>query len=162
MLEQVHDAEFRIVGDGPELERLRTIAESLGILDRVTFLGKCDGNDVVSELQQCRVFGNPSRHTGGYETTQIEAMACGRIVVTPDAGSNSMLISPGVTGFMFRMGSARSLAKALVKALVGVRADERERMSAAARAKAISDFDVRRMGEMAEACFISTCGLGDN
>ena len=108
---------------------------------------------MLSELQQCRVFVNPSLHTGGYETTQIEAMACGKLVVTPNAGANGMVVSPRITGFMFRIGNVKSLSKALVKALK-VHTDQRERMCAAAREKATRDFSINKMAEMTETALV--------
>ena len=149
VLTEVPDAQFRIVGDGPEMARMVALISDLNIQRQVTFLGWLDSAGVAEEMRKCRVFANPSMHRGGYESVQIEAMACERIVVSPDAGSNRTLITPDETGLMFGQGSARSLARALVKAL---RLDRRaaRAMGVRARNRVVEEFSISAMGRMTE------------
>jgi len=154
VLKSVPDARFRLVGDGPQADELRETVERLHLRDQVTFLGQRESDGVAAEMRACQVVVNPSLHRGGYETVQIEAMACGRIVVSPDAGSNRSLITPGKTGLMFRQGRPRSLADALVKALT-LAPNAKTAIGEAARERAITDFSVEEMGRMNETPLMS-------
>jgi len=159
VLKRVPSAEFRLIGDGPLMAELKSLASRLGISQKVAFLGEKYEENVVTELKRCKVFVNPSQHTGGYESTQIEAMACGRIIITPDAGSNAMVVLPGKTGFMFRQGSAPSLGKTIVKALT-LEDTVGKSIRSSARERAANHFSVETMGGMTEQLLmriVETC-----
>lgn len=63
-----------IVGDGPYLDNLKTLAKELGILDKVKFTGFIEWNDIPIVYHSCDVFVNASvTETQGL--TYIEALA---------------------------------------------------------------------------------------
>ena len=64
--------------------------------------------------------------------TCIEAMSAGRVVIASDLGGASELIEHGISGLVFRTGSAVSLAEMLARAL-DLSHDERETMGQRAR-----------------------------
>ena len=66
--------------------------------------------------------------------TCIEAMAAARVVIASDIGGASELIEDGVSGLIFRSGSAASLAEVLARALA-MSASERRGMGQSARAR---------------------------
>lgn len=57
------DVACMIVGDGPELEPLRRLAEELGVADRVTFTGYLSGDELLSHLSALDVGVIPDPHT---------------------------------------------------------------------------------------------------
>lgn len=64
--------------------------------------------------------------------TCIEAMSAGRVVVASDTGGTAEMIEDGVSGLIFRAGSATSLAETLGRALA-LTEDDREEMGQRAR-----------------------------
>jgi glycosyltransferase involved in cell wall biosynthesis len=81
----VPDAEYWIVGDGPERDRLERIARELGIADRVRFFGHISRAEVMAKLSRCHALLHPSLHDGGGWAC-VEAMAAGRPVLCLDWG----------------------------------------------------------------------------
>jgi starch synthase (maltosyl-transferring) len=75
----LHD--LLIVGVGPQQQRLKRLANSLGISHRVHFAGWCD--NVAGVLKASRLFVMPSRWEG-MPNALLEAMASGLPVVATD------------------------------------------------------------------------------
>ncbi|MCB0976789.1 MAG: glycosyltransferase family 4 protein [Acidimicrobiales bacterium] len=94
------DVNCTIVGDGPERDRLRMTARSLGVEDRTRFLGIVDDDaDVFGMMKRCDVFVSPSVREG-FGLSLVEALAAGAAVVTSDHPDNlgNRLVEDGVTG----------------------------------------------------------------
>lgn len=90
------DTHYCIAGNGPLLQELTDYAQSLGVTDRVHFLGY--RRDVPSILRQADVFVLPSRREG-LGMAAIEAMSCGLPLVSSNRhGINDYSIE-GVTGY---------------------------------------------------------------
>lgn len=71
---------FDIMGDGPDLRRLRRMVGDLGLENQVGFTGKCDRADVFEAFLGSDVFIFTSvRDTSG--GVNLEAMACGLPVI---------------------------------------------------------------------------------
>lgn len=74
-----------IVGDGPELERLKDLSETLGLSSRVNFAGWISQNETSKYYKNADVFCFPSvREFGG--AVVMEAMAFGLPCVVVDNG----------------------------------------------------------------------------
>ena len=58
-------AEYWVIGNGPELNRLQGLAEDLGVADRVVFLGQLSRDQVLDRLRECDVLVHPSLHESG-------------------------------------------------------------------------------------------------
>lgn len=79
------DAEYWIVGEGPDLRRLEHVARTLGVADRVRFLGGLSRPETLERIASCDVLLHPSLHdSGGFVC--LEAMAAGRPFLCLDAG----------------------------------------------------------------------------
>ena len=89
---------YRIVGDGPERERLETLARSLGIDDLVTFAGVAD--DVEPHLHWAHGLLVPSRREG-FGLVAVEALSTGLPVIAADV--------PGLAGVVAGAGPAARL-----------------------------------------------------
>lgn len=105
------------VGDGPLRPQLEAMAQSLGVADKVRFLGflnqtKLPGAYLVSDLLVL-----PSE----YETFGLvvsEAMACGLpVIVSDQVGARFDLIEGQGTGLVYPMGDVDALAKILREVL---------------------------------------------
>ena len=100
-----------IVGDGPQMQRVRARVKALGIGDRVTLAGYAP--DIRPWLDQARLFVLSSRHEG-YAAVIVEALAAGRPVVTTDCtpAAAELIDSPEV-GMVVPIGDPPALAKAM-------------------------------------------------
>jgi glycosyltransferase involved in cell wall biosynthesis len=139
---QIPQAIFVIAGDGPELGPLQAEARTLGIQERILFLGQ--RGDIPDLLASCDVFVLPSLNEG-LPLSVLEAMAAGRAVVATDAGGTREAITHDETGLLVPPADAAGLSAAL-RRMIGdpVLA---QRLSGAARARVHKDFTTARMVE---------------
>lgn len=103
-------AKLLIVGDGPDLGRLRKIAKRLRIESSVSFLGHLPHSEKVDLLYRSHVFLNPSPKEG-WGLTVIEANACGVPVVASDRPGLKDSVRHGETGFLVPFGDRRAFAE---------------------------------------------------
>ena len=73
--------DVRIAGDGPEMQNLRNLAESLSLSSNVRFLGPQTQKELREEYRRAGVFVHTSE-TGSLDKVVLEALACGLPVVT--------------------------------------------------------------------------------
>jgi glycosyltransferase involved in cell wall biosynthesis len=79
---EVPDVRAIIVGDGPEMGRLRTMVREQGLETNVEFTGFLeDYDDALALMKSSRVFASPSTREG-FGMAALEANACGLPVVT--------------------------------------------------------------------------------
>jgi glycosyltransferase involved in cell wall biosynthesis len=89
------EAEYWILGEGPELQKLQQLAADLGITPQVKFWGLLPRDQVLDKLGQCTALIHPSLHdSGGW--VPLEAMASGRPIICLNLGGPSELVSPEV------------------------------------------------------------------
>lgn len=110
------DAEYWVVGEGPELEKLKNLAQKLNIADRVTFFGLLDRKEVLVKLGQCSALVHPSLHdSGGW--VPLEAMASGRPILCLDLGGPGETVTPDI-GIKVPAHSPEQVVSDLAKAMV--------------------------------------------
>jgi glycosyltransferase involved in cell wall biosynthesis len=106
------DARLYIGGKGPDAAKLRRIASSLGISEFVSFLGKMDDAALRNFVHGCDIAVFPAAYEG-FGIAIMEAMACGKAVVTTARGGPHDFISHGEDGVLVPERNARCLAKSL-------------------------------------------------
>jgi glycosyltransferase involved in cell wall biosynthesis len=106
-------ARLNIVGDGPYRAALERLARSLGIGDRIGFLGALSQRDKVDALNQAQVAAAPSPKEG-WGLTVIEANACGTPVVASRSPGLVESVRDGETGILVPHGDVTALAGAIV------------------------------------------------
>ena len=93
---------WEVIGDGPELSRLRELAEKLGVQASIRFRGRQNRASVAQACRQCTVFVLPSRYEG-LGCVYLEAMASGKVAVgclrqgieeVIEHGKNGWLVPP--------------------------------------------------------------------
>ncbi len=101
-----------LVGDGPEKDRLRTLAAQRGV--RCTLYGACYDEAVLSRLI---MMSNVMVAPGKVGLTSLHALAYGTPVVTHSNEANQMpeweAIVPSLTGSLFTDGDVHDLARAI-------------------------------------------------
>jgi glycosyltransferase involved in cell wall biosynthesis len=131
---------LRIVGDGPERAALERLAGTLGLGERVEFLG--ERQDVAALLGEAAFFVSTSL-TEGISLTLLEAMAVGLPVIATSVGGNPEVVVEGVTGHLCPPRAPQAFADAVVRLC---RAPERwAEYGRAGRERVRSCFDVRRL-----------------
>ncbi len=86
------DAEYWLLGDGPERDRLQAMVEDLGVAARVKLWGRLPREETLQKLGQSHILVHPSLHdSGGW--TCLEGMAAGRPVICLDLGGPATQIT---------------------------------------------------------------------
>lgn len=124
-----------IAGDGPSRAALAEQAGSLGLADRVTFLGWVERAGVADLLRDCDLLVLPSLEEAG-GAVLLEAMAAGRPVVGANWGGPGYLIDDDC-GIRVEPSGRAAYVDGLAAALGRLAADPelRTRMGAAGRAR---------------------------
>lgn len=108
------DASLVLVGEGSERSALETLARSVGVADRVVWIGWSE--DARSYLTSWDVFVLPSRFEG-FPLALLEAMLARSAVVATDVGSVSEAVLDGVTGLLVPPDEPNALARAIERLL---------------------------------------------
>ncbi len=108
-LVSVPNAHLLFVGDGPKRAKLEGLAQSLGVAQRVTFLGR--RTDVAAVLKASDIYVH-STNSDGFGIAACEAMAAGLPVVASDVPGLAELVAG--TGILFPVGDDKALAHHLV------------------------------------------------
>ena len=116
------DAEYWILGEGPELDRLEGLALDLGVADRVTLWGLQSRSEVLLKLGQCSALVHPSLHDSG-GCVCLEAMAAGRPVICLDLGGPAQQVT-AETGFKIPAHHPEQAVAALAEAMTQIAASE--------------------------------------
>ncbi|MFT7625376.1 MAG: glycosyltransferase involved in cell wall biosynthesis, partial [Myxococcota bacterium] len=117
---------LRLVGDGPDLEDLHSLARALGVNQRVDFVGRVPHAMVPRELSQIDVYCALSREES-FGVAIVEAMAGGRPVIVSDAPGPNEITENGAVGRVVPRGSHLEAAEAMLHLVQ--RPDEWERLS---------------------------------
>jgi colanic acid/amylovoran biosynthesis glycosyltransferase len=133
-----------VIGDGPLRKDLQHTAATLGIADRIDWLGMITRPEVARWMQQAQLLAIPSLtasdgNAEGLPNVVVEAAASGLpVVATRHAGIPEAVIH-GVTGLLVPEGDASALAQALREILAAPSLGDQ--LGVAARRLAESKFD---------------------
>jgi rhamnosyl/mannosyltransferase len=141
-----------LIGDGPDQPMLQDEAQRLGVRDRVIFLGHV--SRIVPYYLAADAFWFPSNaRSEAFGIVQVEAMASGCPVINtriPHSGV-SWVCRHEETGLTVPVNDPVALASAANRLLN--EHDLRKRLIAAARERAIREFDHRTMAERSLAIY---------
>jgi glycosyltransferase involved in cell wall biosynthesis len=134
------DAEYVIVGAGPELKNLQSLAARLGIEDRVKFTGQLPLRDGLEQFKQADVLVHPSLHDSG-GMVLLEAMELAKPVICLEVGGPALLVDSR-NGFAIPAISVSQVIEETAQAMVQLASDPdlRKRLGEAGRHRAISEF----------------------
>ncbi len=137
-------AEFHIIGDGPERQRILYTIQDMELEGRVVLHGKLPPEQVRNKLQQADVFLLSSL-SEGISNAVIEAMSCGLPVVTTDCGGMREAVTDGVEGFVVPVRDPAAMADALYS--LALDPGMRKRMGQAGRDRVLRDFNMQNQIE---------------
>jgi hypothetical protein len=130
---------------------LENLAAELGVTDRVHFLGW--RKDIMPLLERMDILvcaSDPALSLETFGRTVVEAMACGKPVVSVASGGPRETVVDGVTGVLFKTYSPEALADAILRL-----ADDparMRRMGQAGRRRVEELFTSRKYLEGVETC----------
>ncbi len=109
-------AKLLIVGGGSLEGELKKLAQELGVVERVKFLGQVEPEEVSRYLSLATVFCRPSL-SEGLGSVFLEAMAVGLPVVGTPVGGIPDFLQDGETGLFCEPGNPKSIAAAIKRLL---------------------------------------------
>jgi glycosyltransferase involved in cell wall biosynthesis len=147
------DARFVIVGEGPLEGKLRELAGSCGLSDRVIFLGR--RSDVPALMGAFDLYLITSKREG-LPLSLIEAMMAARPIVATSVGGIPDAISNNAEGLVVDPGDRGALVEAVLT-LAGD-PDRRSRLGMRARERALKQFAPEKVLEGLEGIYRGLLG----
>lgn len=141
LINQDFDIVFKVIGGGPEEDRLRFITKDLGISDCVQFLGRQNSAQVKNSLESADIFLLPSI-SEGLSNAVLEAMAMELPIVATDVGGMCEAVDSGVEGFLVPPYQPKAMAEKIAVLLQdqGLRL----KMGAKGRQRVITQFEIQK------------------
>ena len=127
-----------VVGDGDERARLESLAQTLGVSDRVAWHGAKPGHALAAYYRAAAAVVVPSLDEG-LGLVAVEAHLCETPVVAFASGGLTDVVEDGVTGILVPQGEPAMLAAAVTSLLA--RPDRGAALGRAGREWALSRFD---------------------
>jgi len=139
------DAVLLIAGEGKLRDELQAIADKSGITGKIEFLGRIDDRELLNYYHAADIFVFPSvANTEAFGLVQIEAMACGKPVISTNlpTGAGSINVH-GETGLLVPVKDAKALSSA-INELLGS-GELRLRMGKNARERVEKEYSLDKM-----------------
>jgi glycosyltransferase involved in cell wall biosynthesis len=105
---------LKIMGEGNALSKLEELVASLGVKNRVEFLGRIPREKTSSYYQEASLFVLPSLNEG-MSNAMLEALASGLPLVSTNTGGASELVADGKNGFIVKFKDSKNIAEKIEK-----------------------------------------------
>jgi glycosyltransferase involved in cell wall biosynthesis len=158
VLQERSDVVFTIAGDGELLDALLAQARSLGLGDRVRFLGFRDDLDRLYTAFDIYCHSSLELAAEAFPLAILRALASGLPVVCTNVGGIAMMVDDGISGHLCPPEDAGSLGRALLKAVNDPVA--RESMGRASLDLFTRRFHAEAMAEKVEKVYERVLGKG--
>ncbi|MDP2812111.1 MAG: glycosyltransferase family 4 protein [bacterium] len=114
--QKIGDVNFLILGDGPEMENLKNLADKLGLASNVYFLGIIKHSEVINYFKAANLFILNTNYEG-LSHTLLEAIKAGAPIITTDVGGNPEVIENNKNGLLISYNNQAELIDAVIKML---------------------------------------------
>ncbi len=121
---------------------LQSLAQALGLEDRVRLVGHCD--DMPAAYLACDAAAAPSLEPEAFGRTAVEPQIMGRPVLAADHGAATETVLEGVTGFRLAPGDIEAWADGLAQ-LIALGSKGRAAMGAAGQERAVRLYSANAM-----------------
>jgi glycosyltransferase involved in cell wall biosynthesis len=140
--ESSNKAEFWILGiqDTSRRESIELFRKILAYHDQKTITYIPPTDDVIPLIQQAHVIVLPSHYNEGVPRSLLEAMACGKPLITTDWKGCREAVDNGINGYLIKKEDLSSLIQAM-KFFIHAQNDILYNMGMASRRKAEKEFD---------------------
>jgi glycosyltransferase involved in cell wall biosynthesis len=108
--------DYRIVGRGDDVPRLKKLAADLGVDQHVQFAGELSDEALREQYRNCSAFVMPSEREG-FGIVFLEAMAHAKPVIGGAHGGTPSVVEDGVTGLLVERADVKGIAAAIVRLL---------------------------------------------
>jgi glycosyltransferase involved in cell wall biosynthesis len=146
---------WEVIGDGPELEKVRRLARELGILGNVWFLGRRSRHAIAEACRRCTVFALPSC-SEGLGCVYLEAMSSGKPAMGCQGQGIAEVIREGENGWLVPPGGQAELIEGLRILLRDP--GRRTQMGSAARQTIMDGFTLRHQAQSLTAIYRECAG----
>jgi glycosyltransferase involved in cell wall biosynthesis len=148
----IPEAQFLIAGGGSLVEPMERLAASMGVSDRVRFLGRVSDEKLPEVYAACDVFVLPSvSRLEAFGIVALEAMATGKAVIVADIPGVREIIEDGRNGLLADPVNPRDLADKIRRLLADPEA--RRTMGTRAREKVLESFSIERVTDRIETVY---------
>jgi glycosyltransferase involved in cell wall biosynthesis len=106
--------EVEVVGSGEHRKKLDDLAQELGVVEQIKYVGTVPYDQLEKSYQRADIFVLTSL-SEGMPSVILEAMGCGLPVVASDVGGNNELVKDGWNGYLIRGDDSSKLASDLVQ-----------------------------------------------
>lgn len=124
-----------LAGDGSMRYELENLVESLGIRDKVRFLGRVRHDELPRLFRNADAYISASLSDGS-SVSLLEAMASGLVVTVSAIPGNREWVANDVNGYLFATDDPEGIAEAIIKT---TRLDEKKRREVAAANREICE-----------------------
>lgn len=107
--EKLPDTDLLIVGNGPDRDKLETLAQELNLQNRIFFVGNVSNEKIPEYMAKADLFVLPSL-SEGFPLVIAEAMASGLPIVTTNVGGLPDIVKNGENGFLVEPKNPEALA----------------------------------------------------
>jgi len=152
-LRAIPRAQLVVVGAGPMERAWRSLAQELGVAERVVFVGEVSDAELPGYYAAADIFVLPaSERSEAFGAVQLEAMAAGKPVVCTELGTGTSFVNVNEeTGLVVPARDAPALASAINRLIADPML--RARMGAAGRARVLAEFTLDKMVERVMAVY---------
>jgi glycosyltransferase involved in cell wall biosynthesis len=112
-------AEYCVIGEGPERERLEALRRELDLEPRVRFLGFPSRTDLIAELVSSDILLHPSERES-FGVAVVEGMAAGLPVVVAQSEGVQDIVEHGRIGFLYKPGDIDSLVEYIYQIAIDI------------------------------------------
>lgn len=150
ILAQKPNAQYVIVGSGPDEPGLRALAQEVSVSEHVQFVGRVDDEMLPSYFAACQIFVMPTRpspdasETEGFGIVFLEASAAGKPIVAGRAGGVSDAVADGETGLLVDPNNAQAVCDAILQCACNP--DFAQRLGQNGRVRVEREFTVELFG----------------
>jgi phosphatidyl-myo-inositol dimannoside synthase len=152
------DVQYLIVGCGPEEARLRDLAVTLGVGERVTFAGRVREEELPDYYDACDVFVMLSRRANhgrqaieGFGIVYLEANCCGKPVIGVRSGGVMEAVDHGRTGLLVEPEDTLNQAIDAMSSLLSDKA-RAQQLGEAGETRVRAEFSLQAKGQQLVDC----------